>query len=272
MTGHEDGGLLRSDGSLARRRMLVVGASSGVGRAIGLAAAAHGAHVAFAARRLELLQTAVEAAGPPALALGCDVTDGTSVEQAVEGAASALGGIDAIVYATGVDPLVRIETVDAAAWSDLFATNVTGASLVTRAALPYLRAVRGRAVFISATSVGRPLPGMGAYATSKAALEELARAWRSEHPEVSFSTVAIGMTLGTEVTANWDTELLGQLASVWDTRGHLFDNGPGYMGLEEVAETVVSVLAAPTCLPFVSMLADPALQPPSTGGRGPVNS
>lgn len=264
MRGHEDEVLLRSNGSLAGRRILVVGASSGVGRALGLAAAGHGAHVAFAARRLELLHTAVEEAGPPSLALACDVTDESSVTQAVEGAASAFGGIDAVVYATGVDPLVRIETVDAATWSHLFATNVTGASLVTRAALPHLLAVRGRAVFISATSVGRPLPGMGAYATSKAALEELARAWRSEHPEVSFSTVAIGMTLGTEVTANWDTELLGQLAPVWDSRGHLFDNGPGYMGLDQVADTVVSVLAAPTCLPYVSVLADPALQPPAT--------
>jgi NAD(P)-dependent dehydrogenase (short-subunit alcohol dehydrogenase family) len=264
MSGHDGGEPQRSDGSLAGRRLLVVGASSGVGRAVGLAAADHGAHVAFAARRLDLLHAAVEEAGPPSLALRCDVTDESSVAEAVEGVASAFGGIDAVVYATGVDPLVRIETVDAAGWSDLFATNVTGASLITRAALPYLRAVRGRAVFISATSVGRPLPGMGAYATSKAALEELARAWRSEHPGVSFSTVAIGMTLGTEVTANWDTDLLGQLASVWDSRGHLFDNGPGYMGLEEVADTVISVLAAPTCLPYVSVLADPALQPPAT--------
>jgi NAD(P)-dependent dehydrogenase (short-subunit alcohol dehydrogenase family) len=264
MSGDEDGALLRSDSLLAGRRLLVVGASSGVGRAIGLAAAAQGAHVAFAARRLELLHTAVEEAGPPSLALGCDVTDESSVAQAVEEVASAFGGIDAVVYATGVDPLVRIEAVDAAAWSHLFATNVTGASLVVRAALPYLWAVRGRAVFISATSVGRPLPGMGAYATSKAALEELARAWRSEHPEVSFSTVAIGMTLGTEVTANWDTELLGQLAPAWDSRGHLFDNGPGYMGLEEVADTVVSILTVRTCLPYVSVLADPAFQPPAT--------
>ena len=99
---------------------------------------------------------------------------------------------------------------------------------------------------------------MGAYAASKAALEELARAWRSEHPEVSFSTVAIGMTLGTEVNANWDADLLSELASVWEGRGYLFDNGPGYMDCEQVADTVVSVLAAPTCLPYVSVLADPA--------------
>ena len=64
--------------------------------------------------------------------------------------------------------------------------------------------VKGRVLYISATSVGRPLPGMGAYATSKAALEELARAWRSEYRDVAFSTVAVGMTLGTGVAAGWD--------------------------------------------------------------------
>ena len=253
MTGH---------GSLAGRRLLVVGASSGVGRAIGLAAAAEGAMVAFSARHLELLETAVAVAGAPSCAVVCDVTDGSSVVKAVQATASAFGGLDTIVYATGVDPLVRIENVDGDVWSDLFATNVIGASLIVRAALPHLRAVQGRAVFISATSVGRPLPGMGAYATSKAALEELARAWRSEHPEVSFSTIAIGMTLGTEVTAAWDTELLSDLGSVWGSRGYLFDNGPGYMNCEEVAQTVVSVLATPTSLPYVSVLANPTQPAP----------
>jgi len=245
-------------GSLSARRILVVGASSGVGRAIGLAAAAEGARVAFAARRLALLTPAAEMAGPPSLAVVCDVTNEASCGEAVQRAVSALGGIDTVVYATGVDPLDRIENVDAAAWANLFATNVTGASLIIREALPHLREAKGRAVFISATSVGRPLPGMGAYATSKAALEELARAWRSDHPEISFSAIAIGMTLGTEVHAGWDADLLSDLGSVWGSRGYLFDNGPGYMDCEEVAETVVSVLAAPTCLPYVSVLARPA--------------
>jgi NAD(P)-dependent dehydrogenase (short-subunit alcohol dehydrogenase family) len=244
-------------GSLAGTSLLVVGASSGVGRAMGRAAAAAGASVAFAARRLKLLQTAVDEAGPTSLAVVCDVTDPTSVVDTVEGVVKVLGGLDSVVYATGVDPLVRIADVEAPAWANLFATNVIGASLVVRAALPHLRAVNGRVVFISATSVGRPLPGMGAYATSKAALEELARAWRSEHPEVSFSSVAIGMTLGTGVTDTWDRDLLGELSAVWYERGHVFDNGPGYMQCAEVADTVVSVLAAPTCLPFVSVLADP---------------
>jgi NAD(P)-dependent dehydrogenase (short-subunit alcohol dehydrogenase family) len=247
-----------ADGSLAGNRLLVVGASSGVGRAIGLAAAAAGASVAFAARRIELLTTAVDEAGASSMAVVCDVTEPSSVVEAVEGVVKVLGGLDTVVYATGIDPLVRIADVDADRWSTLFATNVIGASLVVRAALPYLRAVNGRAAFISATSVGRPLPGMGAYATSKAALEELARAWRSEHPEVSFSSIAIGMTLGTGVTDTWDSDLLGELSAVWYERGHVFDNGPGYMQCDEVADTVIALLAAPTCLPFVSVLADPA--------------
>jgi NAD(P)-dependent dehydrogenase (short-subunit alcohol dehydrogenase family) len=258
MAGTETMNAAASGGSLAGRRLLVVGASSGVGRAIGIGAAAEGARVAFAARRVDLLRVAVEDSGTSGLSVTCDVTDQTSVEAATLTVASSFGGIDAIVYATGIDPLIRIEDVDATAWSTLFATNVSGASLVVRAALPHLHASRGRVVFISATSVGRPLPGMGAYAASKAALEELARAWRTEHPEVSFSTVAIGMTLGTEVTANWDATLLGELGVAWQAGGYLFDNGPGYMACDEVAATVVSVLAAPTCLPYVSVLADPA--------------
>ena len=214
-------------GSLAGTRLLVVGASSGVGRAIGLAAAAAGASVAFAARRLELLETRGRRGGhiEPGDRLRRDrpVLGGRDGRRE---SSKALGGIDAVVYATGVDPLIRIEDVEADAWSHLFATNVIGASLVVRAALPYLRAVNGRAVFISATSVGRPLPGMGAYATSKAALEELARAWRSEHPEVSFSSVAIGMTLGTGVTDTWDGDLLGELSTVWNERGSCLRQRP----------------------------------------------
>jgi NAD(P)-dependent dehydrogenase (short-subunit alcohol dehydrogenase family) len=246
------------DGRLAGHRVLVIGASSGVGRAIGLQASAVGATVGFAARRIDLLEEAVDEARSPASAIVCDVCDETSVEGAVGQMASTWGGIDAVVYATGIDPLIRIENVDAEMWARLFATNVVGASLAIRAALPHLKEVGGRAVLISATSVGRPLPGMGAYASSKAALEELARAWRSEHPEVSFSSVAIGMTLGTEVTSGWDSDLLTELAAVWDGRGYLFDNGPGFMGCDEVAETIVSVLAAPTCIPSISVLPDPA--------------
>ena len=176
-----------------------------------------------------------------------------------------LGGLDIVVYATAVDPLVKLVDTDAARWHDVLATNVIGASLVCRAALPHLRASKGRMVFISASSVGRPLPGMGAYETSKAALDELVRAWRGEHPEVGFSNVAVGNTLGTDVYASWDPALLAELGSVWAARGYVHDNGPGAMSVPEAASAVLVVMTSPVDLRYV--LALPA--PGSTMGDAP---
>ncbi|MCW2549864.1 MAG: hypothetical protein JWN96_4324 [Mycobacterium sp.] len=247
---------------LSGKRVLIVGASSGIGRALGVAAAASGARVAFAGRRLELLETAVKEAGLEALAVRLDATAPSEVTAGVAAAIAAFGGLDAVVYATAIDPLIRIADVDAAAWTNLLATNVVGASLVTRAALTALREVRGRVIYVSATSVGRPLPGMGAYATSKAALEELARAWRSEYRDVSFCTAAVGMTLGTGVGDNWDPALLGELSASWGPAGYMLDNGPGVMNVEEVADALLAVLASPTFMPYVAVLPDPARSTP----------
>ncbi len=131
-----------------------------------------------------------------------------------------------------------------------------GASLVTRAALRPLTESRGRMVYISATSVGRPLPGMGAYETSKAALDELVRAWRGEHPEIGFCNVAVGNTLGTEVYQSWDPALLGELSPVWEARGYVHDNGPGAMSVRDCATAVIAAIASPVDLRYV--VANPA--------------
>ncbi len=244
--------------ALDGHRILVVGASSGIGRAVGIGAARSGARVAFAGRRRALLDESVGEAGAGALAVRCDVTVESEVVDAVEATAAAFGGLDSVIYATAIDPLVRIADVDAATWTHLLATNVVGASLITRAALSHLRRAAGRVIYISATSVGRPLPGMGAYASSKAALEELARAWRSEYRDVAFATVAVGMTLGTGVTDSWDHTLLAELSPEWGPAGYLLDNGPGTMECPEVADSILAVLSAPTFMPYVAVLPDPA--------------
>ena len=157
----------------------------------------------------------------------------SSASAVVRDAVEQLGGLDVVVYATAVDPLVRLVDTDAERWRTVYETNVFGASLVTRAALAPLTESGGRMIFISASSVGRPLPGMGAYETSKAALDELVRAWRGEHPEIAFCNVAVGNTLGTEVYQSWDPELLGELSPVWESRGYVHDNGPGAMSVDD---------------------------------------
>lgn len=240
------------------RRMLVVGASSGIGRHLGIMAAGRGAQVVFAARRQAMAVDAADRAGGRCVGVPCDVRDPTSCEAVVTAAVEAMGGLDDLVYAAAIDRLVRLTDATDADWDETLRTNVVGAALVCRAALGHLRAARGRAVFISASSVGRPLPGMSVYASSKAALEEMARGWRAEHPDVAFSTVRVGSALGTGVTDSWDRDLLAALAPTWDRLGYVHDNGPGApMSVEQAAEAVLATLVSGVWIREVTVVADP---------------
>jgi NAD(P)-dependent dehydrogenase (short-subunit alcohol dehydrogenase family) len=240
-------------------RVLVVGASSGIGRSLGLQAAGVGARVAFAARRRELVESAAAAAGHGSVGLVCDVRDAGSCAALVDDAVAAFGGLDALVYSTAIDLLVRIADADLATWTDTFATNVVGAGLVTAAALPHLRVARGRAIYVSASSVDRPLPGMGVYASSKAALETMARAWQAEHPDLCFGTARIGSALGTGVTDSWDRDLLVELSPQWAELGYVHDNGPGGpMTVDRAASAILAMLTSPVWLRTVTAVSDPA--------------
>jgi NAD(P)-dependent dehydrogenase (short-subunit alcohol dehydrogenase family) len=241
---------------LEAARALVVGASSGIGREVAVQLGAAGARVVVAARRAEQLAQVVGEIGGDASSVVCDVRVPEQCDAVVATAAERLGGLDVVVYATAVDPLVRLVDTDAERWAQVFETNVVGASLVTRAALAPLTDSGGRMVYISATSVGRPLPGMGAYETSKAALDELVRAWRGEHPEIGFCNVAVGNTLGTEVYQSWDPALLGELSPVWEARGYVHDNGPGAMSVRDCATAVIAAITSPVDLRYV--VANPA--------------
>lgn len=217
-------------------RVLVVGASSGVGRAIATKFVAAGAAVAFSARRAEALAEAVAEAGGGSVVAGDVRTEGgaaTIVSQTV----SALGGIDLLVYATGVSPLARLRDFTAAQWDDVLATNLVGFHKVVAAALPHLGP--GSAVAaLSSDSVGHPRPGLVPYAASKAALEETMRGWRTEHPGIRFSTVVIGPTFPTGFSDNFDPTLMAELWTEWEKLGIA---GTSVMDGNEVADVLVGL-------------------------------
>src|ERR1700759_784836 len=169
-------------------RTVVVGASSGLGRCIGVGLAQRGGQIALLARRRDRIEAAAEAAGSGAVAVECDVTDEASCRSAFDQAAEALGGIDNIIYTPAISPLVRMVDTGADTWRRIFDTNVIGASLATAAAIPYLTASAGKAVYLSsdAGTFGPPWPGLGAYGVSKAALERLVEAGRGEHAGIGF--------------------------------------------------------------------------------------
>jgi len=241
-------------------RTVIVGASTGLGRCIGVGLARRGAQVALLARRKDLLDDAAAEAGSGTLAITCDVTDADACARAVEEAVAGLGGIDAVVYSTGVGILRRIEDIDAETWMRAFGTNVVGASLFTAAALPHLRESRGAIAYLSSVSASEsaPWPGLGAYTVTKAALDKLVEAWRVEHPQVGFTRVVVGDCGGGEgigqsqFTAEWDQELAGEMVTLWLERRLL---SGALMDIEHLIGMIDAVLrcGASASVPSISV-------------------
>lgn len=204
-------------------RTVVVGASTGLGRCIGIGLAKRGGRVALLARSKDKLDSAARDAGGESSAIVCDATDETSCREAIAAAAESLGGIDALVYAAGIGPLARIEEADAETWRGAFDTNVLGASLATAAALPHLRKSAGKGIYLSTvgSSYTPPWPGLAVYQVTKAALDRLVEAWRAEHPSIGFTRLTLGDCAGGEGDAMthfpnaWDPGLAGEMTQRW---------------------------------------------------------
>ena len=233
---------MNDDATLEGRRVVVVGASSGIGRALAVAAGARGARVALAARRVEPLEEAVaeiQRSGSDARAWRCDVTDEAQCARLVDDAAAWLGGIDLLVYMSGSSPLVRIEDADASTWHAMLSTNLVGAALVVGRALAHLRRADRPAVVVTTHSMGRPWPWLGVYGATKAALAELARGLRSEEPTVRVVCVAVGQT-ATSFADNWDQTTATAAFERW-----LSDGALRYRTLQasEMADAILAAVA-----------------------------
>jgi NAD(P)-dependent dehydrogenase (short-subunit alcohol dehydrogenase family) len=203
-------------------------------------------------------------AGPDAIAIACDVTDAKSCAAAIGKAASGLGGIDALVYATGVGPLGRLVDADSETWHNTLDTNVVGAALITAAAIPHLTSSGGVAAYLSSVSasITAPWPGLGVYAVSKAALDKMVEAWRSEHSAVGFTRVIVGDCAGGEgdstsgFPTDWDAAFAAQMFPVWMDRK--FMNG-SLLDVEDLVRVVHTVLqcGASATVPSVTVIPRP---------------
>ena len=214
-----------------------------------------------------MLDDAATDAGPGSLAIACDVTDEASCRSAIATAADGLGGIDGIVYAPGVGPLARLVDTDAQTWRRVLDTNVIGAALVTAAAVPYLEASAGKAIYLSSVAgqLTPPWPGLGAYAASKAALSVLVDAWRAEHPGIGFTRLVVGDCAGgegdsmTQFATGWDQELAAACYPVWMARNYLAGALMDVADLVTVVDTILHT-GASTSMPMVVATARPPVQ------------
>lgn len=165
-------------------RVLVTGASRGIGRAICLRLASQGAQIAACgsahADELDAVITDAAQQGGRVVPLLGNLADPATPAQLVEQALAALGGLDAVVSNAGVSRPAKLAELNIEDWDYLFAVNTRAPWLLARAAYPALRQSRGSMVCVASMSGVQPYPGMGAYSPSKAALLMLVRTLAQE--------------------------------------------------------------------------------------------
>ncbi|MHB8959092.1 MAG: SDR family NAD(P)-dependent oxidoreductase [Candidatus Limnocylindrales bacterium] len=164
---------------LSGRRVVVTGASSGLGAHVVRQLAGMGAHVAAVARRRERLERlASDLAGAPGrvVPLVADVTADAEVRAMAAAAVDALGGIDVLVNNAGSEVQGTIDRLPEADLEGMWRANVLSVFLCTRAALDELRRNRGVVVNLGSTAVTRPPRGRFGYISSKGAVEAMTRA------------------------------------------------------------------------------------------------
>ncbi len=230
-------------------RVLLVGASSGIGRATAIAGARGGGRIAVVGRRAAQLDEVVEAAGG-GLTLPADLRQQEDCQRVVAEAIEKLGGLDAVIVPIGYSPLSFLRHADSALWADAYATNVTAPSLVTAAAVEALGGTSTLFLYLSSVSVANPAHGLGVYAASKAALDHSIIGWRLEHPEHRFTRLSVGATTPTDIYRDFSADVLNACMPLWASSGLITKD---FMRVEDVGVTIAELTALVLAHPEISI-------------------
>ena len=196
------------------RKILLTGASSGVGRHLAVLLASRGAHVVCCARRTADLETLVEeitAAGGTATAQGCDVADANSITAAFDAAERMVGAIDSVIVNAGVNfagpasrlPIDQIDKILTINLRGALLTAREGAARMIASGAPTAETSR-RIIFIASVLGKRPQAGAAVYSATKAAILMLARSLALEwaRHEINVNAVLPGY-MPTDIVSEW---------------------------------------------------------------------
>ena len=180
---------------LRRRRVVISGASSGIGLETARMLASRGAEVCLTARRADTLTAAAKDIGENAWAWPCDVTNPESVATLAAQTKTRWGAVDGLVNNAGVAPMARLDETTDDVWDEAFAVNVKGPFLLCRELAGLLHAGSSPSVVnVSSNLAVKAIPGMAAYNASKAALNQLTRSLALEWaPNVRVNAVMPGV-------------------------------------------------------------------------------
>jgi serine 3-dehydrogenase len=229
--------------------VLVVGASSGIGRETAVRFARAGARVMASARRAERLrqlQDSLATEGHAIETLAADAADAAQMEHLAQHTRERLGEIDVMVFATGTNvPDRSMKRLNTGIWDMMVRVNLNGAYYITQAVLPAMRERRaGHLIYISSVSGLFADVSGAAYQASKRGLVGLAHAIRVEEKENGIRTCVVCPGLV-------DTEILDKRPVKPSAETLAKALRP-----EDVAETVFAIASLPdrVCIPEIQVV------------------
>ncbi|WGV27520.1 SDR family oxidoreductase [Halotia branconii] len=191
-----------------KRRALITGASSGIGKATALAFAKAGIDVALVSRSLDKLEAVAEAArhaGAEAKAYAVDLANVSQVEKKIQAIALDFGDIDILVNSAGIAYTGALSETSLEDWQQVINLNLTSIFQCIMGILPIMRDHgTGTIINIASIAAKQPFPGWGAYSVSKAGLIALSQTLAQEERTHGIRVTAISP--GAVNTELWDTE------------------------------------------------------------------
>lgn len=237
---------------------IVTGASSGIGEAIAIDLAAHGATVVATARRKDRLE-ALASQHANVHAIACDVADADSVKSMIDETIARFGRIDILVNNAGLGLTGYATQISLDEWKQMVDVNVMGVLNCSHIAVPHLitaaKGSRGVADIVNISSVAgrKALPGSSVYAATKFAVNAFSDGLRQElaSKHVRVSIVAPGMT-ESEMIEKIRPDLLAKIRASLEAMPS--------MTAAEVAETVTFCVTRPAGVAISDLLVRPTEQ------------
>lgn len=207
-------------GEVGGKRVVLTGASRGLGELLAHAFSRAGAKLALVARTERDLKAVADAVPGPVLQFSGDVRDADFNEAVADATVAAWGGLDVWIGNAGISPVVASpRKTDPQTWRDVLDVNLTGAFLGARAAARVMTE-GGRLIFTGSVLGERPARGLSAYSASKAGLIGMAKA-------LALDLAPAGITVNVVAPGWFDSPL----AEAWMTNDHLAQAVLGHTAL-----------------------------------------
>jgi clavulanate-9-aldehyde reducatase len=246
-------------GALDGKKVVITGASSGIGEATAVALAGAGATVALGARRkdrLDSLADRIASDGGTAHAHEVDIADEAQAKAFIEDAAEAMGGLDVLVNNAGLMLLGPVAGASTDEWRQMVDVNILGLLYCTHAALPVMGAAGGGHIVNLSSTAGRfAFMGAGVYNFTKFGVCGFSEALRQEvlHANVRVTVIEPGFT---------DTELQGHNTNpiVVEATKQMREQIGELLQAEDIANAILYAVSQPPHVNVNEILVRPTRQ------------